>query len=115
VLWTRRLNSSSDFPPLNTTVNKLGYLTKNVEKPFTSALDEAKLMAADPNTERLVKKAEAAFNVMPADTPEFDHYTPADWLLRNPAVLDTESAEVAQTLKIFETAISTLNKCLPTK
>lgn len=76
------------------------------------ALDEAKLLAADPNTERLVKKAEAAFKVMPADTPDFDHYTPAEWLLRNPAFLDADSAEVAHTLKVFEIAITAVNPCL---
>jgi energy-coupling factor transporter ATP-binding protein EcfA2 len=76
------------------------------------ALDEAKLLAADPNTERLVKKAEAAFKVMPAGTPEFDHYTPAEWLLRNPGFLDAESVEVAHTLKVFELAIGTINRSL---
>lgn len=80
-----------------------------------TGLDEAKLIAANPNTERLVKKAEAAFNVMPAGTPEFDHYTPADWILRNPTFLDTDKAEIAHTLKMFELAISALNKCLPAK
>jgi predicted ATP-dependent endonuclease of OLD family len=77
-----------------------------------TALDEAKLLAADPNTERLVKKAEAAFRLMPAGTPEFDHYTPAEWLLRNPAFLDRDSAEVAHTLKIFEIAIAAVNASL---
>lgn len=79
-----------------------------------TSLDEAKLLAADPNTERLVKKAEAAFRVMPAGTPEFDHYTPAEWLLRNPEFLDADTAEVVHTLKVFETAIGSVNRSLET-
>jgi len=44
------------------------------------------------STERLVKQAEAAFAMMPVDVPEFDHFTPAAWLIRNPKVLDGRRA-----------------------
>lgn len=76
------------------------------------ALDEQKLLAADPNTERLVKKAEAAFKAMPADSPEFDHFAPAAWLLRNAAFMEAETAEATHTLRIFESSIVALNRCL---
>ena len=52
---------------------------------------------------------------MSVGTPEFDHYIPADWLLRNPASLDADTAEIANTQKTFEIAIAALNKCLPAK
>jgi hypothetical protein len=46
-----------------------------------------KLNQALPDSERLVKKAEAAFNVMSQDVAEFDHFHPSDWLIRNPEFL----------------------------
>ena len=66
-----------------------------------------KLNAADTSTKRLVKKAEAAFRVMPDVIPMFNHFRPAAWLIRNTSVLKTNSAPVKRTLdraeKIFET------------
>jgi len=47
---------------------------------------------------RLVKKAEAAFNVMPQEIPTYDHYTPAAWLLGNPSALDGTDAGIIATL-----------------
>lgn len=76
-------------------------------------LDGQKLLDAEPGTERLVKKAEAAFRVMPAGSPEFDHFAPAQWLLRNPAVLDGNGPEILETVQRFEDAINALNACLP--
>lgn len=76
-------------------------------------LDEAKLLAAEPNTERIVKKAEAAFRVFPTDSPEFDHFAPAQWLLKNPGVLDEDTPQVSETLDRFKNAIEVLNACLP--
>ena len=87
-------------------------LNQTFELSCTLALDEQKLLAADPNTERLVKKAEAAFKTMPAGVPELDHYAPAAWLLRNPGFLEANTPEVAYTLGIFEAAIVALNRCL---
>lgn len=66
-----------------------------------------KLSKADTTTSRQLKKAEAAFKVMPETIPMLDHFTPAAWLLRNGKILDAKSAAVTQTLdraeKIFET------------
>lgn len=76
------------------------------------ALDEQKLLAADQTTERLVKKAEAAFKTMPAGSPELDHYAPAAWLLRNSDFLEANTPEAAQSLGLFEAAITALNRCL---
>lgn len=61
---------------------------------------------ADPSTIRLVKKAEAAFNVLPEPLPTYGHFTPSAWLIRNLAVLDAETLGIKETLdraeKLFE-------------
>jgi hypothetical protein len=75
-------------------------------------LSAAKLKAAAPGTERLVKQAEAAFSVMPADIPAFDHYTPAEWLVRNPKFLDGKSAAINKTLDRAERILGTYNRLL---
>jgi predicted ATP-dependent endonuclease of OLD family len=74
-------------------------------------LSVKKLDEAMPNTVRIVKKAEAAFNVLPQDVPEFDHFYPSDWLIRNPAFL-IDSTELDDTLARFEQAFKAINKVL---
>lgn len=74
-------------------------------------LTVAKLDAAMPATERIVKKAEAAFNVMPQDVPVFDHFHPSDWLIRNPTFL-VDGTELDETLDHFEQAFKLINKVL---
>ena len=78
----------------------------------TDKLDVAKLEAADASTTRIVKKAEAAFRTMSPDAPNFDHFTPAEWLLRNPQILDSTSPEIEETLKRAEKVIETFNALL---
>jgi hypothetical protein len=70
-------------------------------------------LAAAPNTERLVKKAEECFRVMSVDAPEFDHYTPAIWLLRNPEFLGGKDAGTTATLDNAELVIDAINQMLP--
>ncbi|MDX1124785.1 AAA family ATPase [Sinorhizobium medicae] len=66
-----------------------------------------KLRESNKTTDRLLKQAEALFAVMPTSVPEFDHFTPAAWLIRNPKSLDGKGNAVAYSLdraqKIFET------------
>lgn len=76
-----------------------------------NALSVAKLDAA-LSTERIVKKAEAAFRVMPPDVQDFDHFYPADWLIRNPTFL-VDSPELDETLDHFEEAFKMINEVLP--
>ena len=71
-----------------------------------------KLNAAAP-TPRLVKKAEAYFNLLPANMPTFSHFTPAAWLIRHGEVLDPANAEVAKTLDTAETVFKVFNDLLP--
>jgi energy-coupling factor transporter ATP-binding protein EcfA2 len=72
----------------------------------------ASLNAADSSTERLLKKAEAAFRVMPQNIPEFDHFKPAAWLIRNPKLLDGKSAAVSKTLDRAAAIFSKYNTML---
>jgi len=63
-----------------------------------------KLDAADPNTTRLVKKAEAYFRLLPHEIPEFSHFDPSMYLLQHPQLLNGKGKPVHETLARFETA-----------
>ena len=73
-------------------------------------LTVAKLMEADENTERAVKKAEAYFRLLPDRTPMFSQYSPALYLLRNPELLEGDEPGVEQTLDTFEEAFRRIEK-----
>jgi hypothetical protein len=75
-------------------------------------LNSSSLLKFEPNTTRLVKKLEAAFKLMPAAVAEFDHFMPADWLLRNPAMLDGDASDVQVTLERAEKLFVLLNGLL---
>ena len=66
----------------------------------------------DTSTTRLVKKVEALFNIMPESIPVFDHFTPAAWLIRNPAILTGESQAIRRTLAVAEQIFETFNGLL---
>ncbi len=80
--------------------------------PSDYQLTAESLAAADPSTTRIVKQAEAAFKVMPAEVVEFNHFAPAAWLVRNPKLLDGEAACVAATLDRAEKVFRTFNGLL---
>jgi hypothetical protein len=80
--------------------------------PAANALTVEVLTKADPNTERQVLKAEAAFKVLPPDLPTYDHFSPAAWLLQNPKELEGESPEILQTLNRAEEMFKTVNAVL---
>ncbi len=62
--------------------------------PAADRLTTAKLDAAAPAAARLIKRVEAAFKFLPLNLPKFDRFTPADWLMRNPDVLDGNGPRV---------------------
>lgn len=70
-----------------------------------------KLNAA-ATTPRLVKKTEAYFNVLPANMPTFNHFTPAAWLVRHTEMLDHAKPEVAKTLDTAEKVFKVFNDLL---
>ncbi len=94
-------------PPLFVSIVNSAYGLTGAQKLTAASLDEA-----DKNTERLVKKAEAAFRVMPEAIPTFDHFTPAGWLIRNPTALDGAGKDVGATLDRAEKLFQTLNVLL---
>lgn len=77
----------------------------------THRLDASKLAASD-GAPRQVKQAEAYFRLLPNEIPEYSHYRPADWLIRNPNVLGGESEEVLASLERAECVIATYNAML---
>jgi hypothetical protein len=81
--------------------------------PDGHKLTASSLLDFEPNTPRLVKKLEAAFKLMPSQVAEFDHFMPADWLIRNPRVLNKDTAEVRVTLARAGSA-SALRSSIPT-
>ncbi len=72
-------------------------------------LNAARLDEVAPDEGRLVKRVEAAFRLMPPDTVEFDHFTPAEWLFRNPQILNGKSSAVRETLARAATVIEGVN------
>jgi hypothetical protein len=80
--------------------------------PDSHKLSARALLDCDPSTTRLVKKLEAAFKLMPSQVAEFDHFTPADWLIRNPSVLDKDTSQVQVTLERAEKLFVLLNGLL---
>ena len=80
--------------------------------PEGNKLDGKKLLAADASTSRMVKKAEAAMRLMPPEVEEFDHFTPAGWLLRNPKLLTGKQQGLAESLDRAEVVIRALNALL---
>ena len=75
------------------------------------AVTAAKL-AASEGAPRQVKQAEAYFRLLPADMPEYSHYRPSDWLIRNPQMLDGDNAEVLETLDRAEKVFAVYNQML---
>lgn len=72
----------------------------------------AKKLAESDGHPRQVKQAEAFFRILPAELPEFSHYRPADWLIRNPKELDGESEDIMATLESAEKVFAIYNKML---
>lgn len=85
-------------------VNKTYGLTGDNE------LTVEKLDAAASGTDRLVKKAEAYFRLLPQEFPEFSHFDPSMYLLQNPKIFAGRSKSVQETLKRFEMAFDRIAK-----
>lgn len=80
--------------------------------PEGNRLDANLISQSAPHTTRIVKKIEAAFNTLPTTIPEFDHFTPADWLLRNPSILDGDDPDINTTLGRAEAIFALFNGLL---
>jgi predicted ATP-dependent endonuclease of OLD family len=82
--------------------------------PVGKEVTKNSLLAAS-ESERIIKKVEALFKLMPPQVAEFDHFTPARWLLDNPNVLDSDTAAVLATLEKAEKVFVAFNALLATK
>ncbi|MBF3393618.1 AAA family ATPase [Burkholderia pseudomallei] len=71
-----------------------------------------KLAEADRSTQRVVKQAEAAFRTLSPEVPEFDHFAPSGWLIRNPQFLDGDDEATLTTLERAERLFAALNSLL---
>jgi len=81
------------------------------QPPADHEVSEDRLLAA-ADTERIVKRAEALFKLMPPNVPEFEHFSPARWLLDNPQLLDEDSPAVLATLERAEKVFAKFNSLL---
>jgi hypothetical protein len=59
--------------------------------------------------QRIVKATEDHFRTMPPEAPEFNHFVPAEFVLRNPELLDKAEKSVEQTLASFEKVFVAIN------
>jgi|GEM_PF-2551990 len=78
-----------------------------------NALTTRKLDDSAAGASRLLKQTENACKLLPPDVAEFDHYSPADWLARNPHILDGEDENTLETLSRAEKVFGVLNSKLP--
>ena len=64
------------------------------------------------SSSRLVKQVEDLFRTKPIEVPEFDHFTPSNWLIHNTPILEASTNEVTTTLDRFEDFFKELNALL---
>lgn len=74
-----------------------------------NAISVGALDKGAPEIVRLVRRVEAVFRSMPSEIREFDHFSPAAWLLRNPQVLSGDSSVVVDALGMFENVFVAIN------
>lgn len=77
-----------------------------------SALSSKALEESGEASERVVKRVEACMRLLPS-VPEFDHYSPAAWLLQNPTLIQGESPALLEALDRFERLFESFNALLP--
>lgn len=75
------------------------------------ALTVAAIQAAQESSSRVVKRVEALFRLRPS-VAEFDHYSPALWLVQNPAWFSQAGTESMAALDRFEALFKKLNALL---
>ena len=63
-------------------------------------------------TTRIVKRVEALFQLMPDTVPNFNHFTPASWLICNLGALEANSEPVERSLAMAERVFHTYNALL---
>lgn len=102
--------SESDIEDLFDAAFYCNLVSKSLGLKGKHVLNPEKAESAGNGTIRLVKQVEAYCKTLPAETPEFGHYVPAEYLLRHPDLLDETSTEVNQSLDNFESVCIQLNR-----
>ncbi len=78
------------------------------------SLDDAKqLNIPEESNERVIKKVEEKFAIMPPDVAEFDHYRPAEYLILNRDSALARMPDLGGALDRFEALFEKLNSMLP--
>ena len=77
--------------------------------------DDQKLLAEKPEDAgtRVIVEVQNHFATLTGDVPEFDHYTPASYLVENPAELRPKLPSLDDVLDRFEKLFDDLNALLP--
>jgi hypothetical protein len=89
-----------------------GGASNRPNEEFKHKLTGQAFIDADPNTERLVLKAEAYFRALPNSVPEFDHFYPSEWLIGSPGFLDTGKNGVKETMNRAGALFARINKLI---
>ncbi|MCH8744705.1 MAG: hypothetical protein IIB31_03540 [Chloroflexi bacterium] len=76
-------------------------------------LEGSKLVALDESQDLVVKQAEDHFRTLPDEIPEFDHYSPASYLIEHWAKLQPEIRHSEDALNRFDALFTDLNVLLP--
>ena len=71
------------------------------------------LIDPEATDQRVVKKVEERFRTMPPSTPEFDHYIPAEYLIKNQDAALAALPNLDAALDRFEALFKKLNEMLP--
>ena len=87
-------------------------VNKAFDLPVEFELSKNSLDKVQISTTRLIRRIESAFNTMPDTIPEFDHFAPASWMIRNLDILNSEDVAVLKTLERAEKIFQTFNKLL---
>lgn len=80
--------------------------------PKKLAITPKGLASAEEGVVRQVKQAEALFRLMPSSIPEFNHFTPASWLIQHPEMLEFTKSGVSDTLERAEEIFRAYNKLI---
>lgn len=102
----------SDVEDLFSPARYAELLNATFDLPAVHKMSSSRLAEVDGSTQRVVKQAEAAFRLLPPEFPEFDHFAPSAWLIRNPQFLDAADEATLATLDRAEKLFQALNALL---
>lgn len=78
----------------------------------TSAITTEKAEAVGSGSTRIARQVEALCKQLPPESPGFNRYLPAEWLIRHPELLDGDNPAVIRSLDRFEAVFVEFNQFL---